>query len=297
VSVVGETKSEPHEAFQVTLSAPVSATLGRTVGQFTILNDDGRAALCRPIVAIPFTVTAQGNYCLVKNLSTSQTTGAAILVNSDFVNIDFKGFKIGGGGAGVGTQALGVSALNRKNITVRNGNIRGFLTGVDISDTNGSSQGHLIEHMLLDGNTYAGAQVKGSGMVLRSNQVVSIGGTTTLGPNANTYGIRSTGFGARLIDNDVTDVVGVGTAQGVAIAVDTGNGAVVERNRIGNSTLGVSWGVKITNSSSVLVLQNRLAVLQNGIDYQNPSTGRFRDNLTSGVSTPFTGGTDAGNNQ
>ena len=26
------------------------------------------------------------------------------------------------------------------------------------------------------------------------------------------------------------------------------------------------------------------------------ATGKFRDNLTSGVSTPFIGGTDAGNN-
>jgi hypothetical protein len=60
--------------------------------------------------------------------------------------------------------------------------------------------------------------------------------------------------------------------------------------------LSSSSGIRISGSSSVLAIGNRLAVFEAGIEYIS-STGRFRDNLTSGVTTPFTGGTDAGNNE
>jgi hypothetical protein len=45
------------------------------------------------------------------------------------------------------------------------------------------------------------------------------------------------------------------------------------------------------------VIGNRLARSDLGIDYAAGSDGRYRDNLTSGVRVPFTGGSDAGNNQ
>jgi hypothetical protein len=299
VGVIGDTIDERNEALLVALSSPVNATLARATGQVTILDDDGRPALCIPILTVPFTITAQGNYCLVRNLSTAQTTGAAITVASDFVVLDLKGFKIGGGAAGPGTETVGVHALNRRNVAVRNGNLRGFLQGVFLQDTSGTfsaSQGHLVEGIRADENTYSGIHVQGRGNVVRRNQVVTTTGTTVFGPNSVVYGIASEGPGGRVLDNDVTDTVGVGTGEGLAIAVDTGNGSVVERSRIGNSSLGNSVGIRIAGSTSVLVLRNRLAVLGSGIEYVS-STGSFRDNLASGVSVPYTGGTDAGNNQ
>ena len=299
VPVVGDSMDERNEALLVNLSAPVNATLARATGQVTIVDDDGRPALCRPILTLPLTITAQGNHCLVRNLSTAQATGNAITVASDFVVLDLKGFKIGGGAAGLATQANGVQAQNRKNITIRNGNIRGFFQAVFLADNSGTftaSQGHLVEAIRADENTWAGIHVQGRGSVVRNNQVVTTTGTTVNGADSTVYGIVSEGAGARLLSNDVTDTIGVGTGDGVALAIGNGNGSVAERNRIGNASLANSIGIHIDSSTSVLALRNRLAVLGSGIVYQG-STGSFRDNLTSGVSLPFSGGTDAGNNE
>ncbi|HEY8150436.1 MAG TPA: Calx-beta domain-containing protein [Vicinamibacteria bacterium] len=301
LSLAGDVLDEVHEAFLVVLSSPVNATLGRSVAQVTILDDDGRAALCRPILVVPYTITAQGSYCLVRNLSTAQASGAAITINSDFVSLDLKGFKIGGGSAGAGTQAYGVYALDRKNVTVKNGNLRGFFKGVYLADDSGTftvSQGHLLQGLLLDENTEAGLHVQGRGTVVRNTQVVRTGGTAALGADSSTYGIFVEGPGARVVDSDVTDTVGVGSGTGIAIGLGTGsNGAVVEKNRMANAVLAAaSSGIRISGSSSVLALNNRLAVLGSGIEYLS-SSGHYRDNLTSGVTVPFTGGTDAGNNQ
>ena len=95
VPVVGDTADEPNEALFVSLSGAVNGILARATGQVTIVDDDGRPALFRPILTLPFTITAQGSYCLVRNLSTAQTTGAAITIATDFVVLDMKGFKIG----------------------------------------------------------------------------------------------------------------------------------------------------------------------------------------------------------
>ena len=69
VQVLGDTADEQNEAFLVTLSSPVGATLGDAVGQGSILDDDGRPALCKPIVTAPFTISTSDSYCLVGNLS------------------------------------------------------------------------------------------------------------------------------------------------------------------------------------------------------------------------------------
>ena len=49
----------------------------------------------------------------------------------------------------------------------------------------------------------------------------------------------------------------------------------------------------------VLVVGNRMATTGSGVVFGAAATGKFRDNITSGVTNPYlgTGGTDAGNNQ
>src|SRR3954467_15509720 len=78
------------------------------------------------ITTLPYTISVQGHYCFDRNLTTAITTGHAITINSDFVVVDLNNFKLGGGSAGLGTNADGIFASNHRNITIRNGNIRGF---------------------------------------------------------------------------------------------------------------------------------------------------------------------------
>jgi glucose/arabinose dehydrogenase len=298
VSVRGDTVDEPSEAYLLNLATPTNATLGDAVGQGTIADDDGRPALCQPIVTLPYTITGQGRYCFVRNLSTNQTTGAAITIDSDFVVLDLKGFKLGGGGAGLGTQATGVLALERRNVTVRNGNIRGFHRAVFLDDQTvdaSASQGHVVEGLRLDENTFAALEIHGTGNIIRGNQVVTTGGTTSSGPNVDIYGVRSRGPGMRVLGNDVSDTVGVGTGSGIAIDL-LATAAVVERNRLANDAAPTaSFGIRVAGTD-IQVVNNRMSLFGSGVFFVG-GNGKYRDNVTSGVGTPYTGGTDAGNNQ
>jgi hypothetical protein len=132
--------------------------------------------------------------------------------------------------------------------------------------------------------------------VLRGNQVATTGGSTVFGPDADAYGIRTDGGGVRVLNNDVTDTRPTGAGAAFAVSVDTAAGAVVEKNRLANSTPATSYGVNVAGGANVLVLANRVSGMSFGIFYA-AATGKFRDNLTTGIATPYTGGTNAGNNQ
>jgi len=257
--------------------------------------------ICTVISSLPYTISAQGSYCLDRNLSTAITTGAAITINVDFVVLDLNGFKVGGGSGGFGTQASGVFALNHKNITIKNGNIRSFFRGVYLHDTSGNftgSQGHMVEDIRADENTFAGIVVEGRGNLVRNNQVVDTTGTTVNGPNSDIFGLQVAGPGSRVINNDSTETVGVGTGIAYGIQLSSADGAVVENNRVSNSTLapGASTAISLSSGDDLLVVGNRMATMDSGVVFVS-ATGKYRDNLTSGVTNPYSGGTDAGNNQ
>ena len=224
---------------------------------------------CTPITSLPAVITVQGIYCFTGHLNTAITTGNAIDIQTNNVILDLNGFKLGGLAAGPGTLAVGISALNRQNITIKNGTIRGFLSGIFLGDA-GASQGHVVEDIRADQNTLEGINVQGSGVIVRNNQVVATGGSTVFGANVNAFGIVVAGAGPRVLNNDVIDTVkqGAGIARGIVFG--------------GNTTGG-------------LAVNNRISVADRGIEYLN-SLGKFRDNVTFGVTTPFTGtGTDIGN--
>ena len=157
------------------------------------------------ITTLPYTVSVQGHYCFDRNLSTAITTGNAITVNSDFVVVDLNNFKLGGGSAGLGTSTVGIRATNHRNITVRNGNIRGFKYGIQINGT--PSGGHLVENNLLDGNTFHGADVFGDSVVIRNNIVTNTGGSTNSSTSYR-YGISSYGLYSLVRDNVVINTFG-----------------------------------------------------------------------------------------
>ena len=89
--------------------------------------------------------------------------------------------------------------------------------------------------------------------------------------NENAWGIRIPSLGGRVLDNDVLTVIPTGIYYGVGIEVGSaGDNALV----VGNRITAAPWGVLFFGGA----------------------IGKYRDNLTSGVSQPFQGGTDAGGN-
>jgi hypothetical protein len=209
------------------------------------------------------------------------------------VVLDLRGFKVGGGAAGPGTTAVGIHALNRHNVTVRNGNVRGFLRGVFLEGS--GSQANVVERIRADGNTLTGIQVMGRSNVVRRNQIVGTGGTTAVA-NANTFGILADGAGARVLDNDVLDTLPVGAGMGYALYVVNAAGTVLEKNRAANSTSVSSAGIFAASGANILMLGSRLTGLNSGVVFSSAS-GKYAGNLTSGVTFPYTAGTDGGGNQ
>jgi parallel beta-helix repeat protein len=251
---------------------------------------------CTAITSVPYTISVPGIYCLTGNLETDMTSGNAITINVNNVVIDLNGRKLGGGAAGAGTEANGIYAYLRKNITVKNGTIRGFYYGVLLDDTSPytTSQGHIIEDIRADMNTAYGIYVSGRGNIIRNNQVVDTGGST----NSNwAYGISVTGPGSRVLNNDVyeTKEQSTGDAYGIYMY---GDGGVVLNNRIGNQAFGTetSYGIYIEYSYNVIVKSNTISRMEWGIAFFSPSTGLYGDNLASGCTSPFVGGTVAGPN-
>jgi len=192
------------------------------------------------------------------------------------VVLDLNGHKLGNLAAGTGTLAIGISAENRKDLTIRNGTVQGFEHGIFLTDTSAdstTSQGHVIENLRLDRNTVTGIFVAGRGSLIRNNQVVATGGATALGPNVSAFGIEVLGPENRVLDNAVIHTFGTGT--------------------------GISRGITFSSDPDGLAVNNRITQAQVGIFYVDPSTGKFRDNLTSGVTNPFLHPTtviDAGGN-
>ncbi len=223
---------------------------------------------CTPITSVPTVITLPGVYCFTKSFATAVATGHLIDIQANNVVLDMNGHRLGGLAVGLGTNANGIHALDRQNITIKNGTVRGFLRGIWIESTS-ASLGHLIEDVRADQNTAFGISVQGVGIIIRNNQVVSTGGTTSLGTNVTTVGIAVVGDGVRVLNNDVHTVTGVGTFAGMGIRLSGSNGALSVGNRITSADFGIAYFT---------------------------STGKHRDNLTFGVATPFSGGTDAGNN-
>ena len=72
------------------------------------------------------TISQPGSYELANNLTAN---GDCLVITADFVTIDLAGFAISGTG---GPGFTAISGGNVEGITVRNGSISGFSTGVDL---------------------------------------------------------------------------------------------------------------------------------------------------------------------
>ena len=87
---------------------------------------------CTAIGALPAVISSPGAYCLTSNQLTNLASGDAIAIEASDVALDLNGFTIDNSAAGPTTTADGVFAANRRNVTIRNGVLRGFGHGVGL---------------------------------------------------------------------------------------------------------------------------------------------------------------------
>jgi hypothetical protein len=222
---------------------------------------------CTVIATLPTTITQPGIYCLTADFTLNMATDVAIRINVANVVVDLNGHTIDNAKAGAATSATGIYGSGIRNVVVKNGVLRGFAYGVFVNDVSPftKSYGWIIEDVRTDRTTHVGLLIWGRDGIVRRNQVVTTGGST-LTPDAT--GIILVGPRHRAIDNDVITVTAPGTSVGIAFGVDSDNGVAIG---------------------------NRITATQYGIHFMEAST-KYRDNLTTLVTLPYTGGTDAGNN-
>jgi hypothetical protein len=149
------------------------------------------------------TIDKPGSYKLVNNLTSSNAIADCLAITADFVTIDLAGFAILGTRGG--TAIRGPSGTG---ITVRNGSIANFQTGVDLSLANGS----IVEGLRVSGFHELGDGIIARGIV-RGNTVsgtfhdgIQATGTVT-GNYASGNGFTGivVGQGSTVIGNTATD--------------------------------------------------------------------------------------------
>jgi YD repeat-containing protein len=300
VPVRGDTLDEDNEAFVVTLGDPVSVHLGKAIAQGSILDNDGRPALCQPIARVPYVISAGGAYCLASDLTFEQPDGEAILIEADHVRLDLRGHLLLGNIGSTATR--GVYASDRTGLVVRNGRLQGFGHAIELlsGSPHQTSGSHLVEKIEVEAASLGGIRVMGRHSVVRAVVVQDTGGgggggSEEGGGGSDVHGIALYGPGVRVLDSDVRNTQGVGSGEGRAIVLDQAPGAVAQGNRLTGD--GAGTGLLVQGSPNVLAVGNRLLFLSEGLRFDEGSSGSYRGNFSSGVANPYQGGSDAGGNQ
>jgi hypothetical protein len=227
----------------------------------------------RYVTAVPYVISQPGHYCLVGNLMTPLASGIAIRIAADFVWLDLNNHALDGSAAGPGTAATGILSEGQKHVTVRNGVVRGFRTGIVLGADTGA-EGLTIEGIHADRNTHAAIRIfaTGAGNVVRSNRVSNTGGTTFLNLTGIT-GIAVAGD-VSVIDNDVVNTFS-------------------SHPQPGNAAYGIFLGGPVGTQFKAVAVDNRVSRSTDVGIQCNDRPGAeviLRDNIVVAAPLPYTGG-------
>jgi hypothetical protein len=257
------------------------------------------------ITSIPYTISAPGTYCFGSNLNSYGTVSISIEVGD--VIVDLNGFTLFGphkdGVIRNSTSPYnGISTLyGSSNVTVRNGRISGFDFAINLgTDT---SSGSLVEDMMIDNTANCAICIHGANNVVRNNIIRATKGD--LGGSydwaGNVFGIyligSATTKGSQIIGNRVmgfAPATGVTTANGVGIFA-SGSDVLVKDNFVEGLSKTNTIGISVSSNggattSNTTVVNNYLIGSGKGIVYTSAG-GMYGWNITSGVTTKYTGGT------
>ena len=148
-----------------------------------------------PISSLPTNITQGGSYYLTANLA---STDNGIIISTNNVTLDMMGFTISGdrGISDYGVEIKGTTNQPLENITVRNGGIRNFGSGVWAKGMNNSR----IEHLIISGNSGTGLFMNGADDFLCNGNMVN---DCTINNNDG-YGISFYGYTGQCNDNTMT---------------------------------------------------------------------------------------------
>jgi Right handed beta helix region len=254
---------------------------------------------CTPVTTLPATLSSPGVYCLTSNLTYSGTADAIVVSASDVV-IDFQQFRLRSTSGN-----NGVLVNSGDDVVIRNGKIDGFASAIRLS----GGRAALVEKMRISQTGNISIVSTANSPIIRENRIDRAGATAiatsgnqvkildndiTFHENNPYYGIGSDGSHALIQGNRMSQV----SVYGITVL---GAGNIVRNNVVNgvdNTVTLIGILTPVSGTSSAIVEGNVLRKGALGISAGPSTTGKYRDNVTHEVTTPYdTGGlTNSGNN-
>jgi hypothetical protein len=226
---------------------PSSGGGGSTGGVITI--DQGRAeaggVTAGDAAGFPITLSQPGSYRLMSNLVLTDPNVNAIEITADNVTLDLNGFSIatpvtcsGSGSAFnctvAGQQGHGIYSINRSFTTVRNGQVRGFRSGVSLG-LNATVERLTVQHAWSAGIVASHHSVIADNMVSSAGVGIALNSGTVRGNS-----VAST-RDAAISATSTTLVIGNRLANVGSYAISTGSGGARD-NLMTNYQFGALYG-------------------------------------------------------
>ena len=221
------------------------------------------------ITSLPITITTSGTYYLSQNFTASFSM-QAILIHAAGVTIDLNGHTITN--TSTSGSVFGIVSVNQPNNTILNGTLVGFNTGI-----------YLL------GYTGPNGPLAGFGELVENVSCVSTSNVAFWSVDSSYTRFKH----CRAI------LTGASSGSGIcAFSISGANGDVIEDcDVMGKTGTAAVTGISVTyNASNNFIVNNRISGVDSGVSCDSSSTCKYRDNLTLGVTTPYSGGTNGGNN-
>ena len=125
------------------------------------------------ISAVPCMIIRPGCYRLTCDLDYSAAAGTAIDIRVDGVTIDLQGFALRNS-SGSDSLATGIGGKGLTKVSVTNGKVRGFQTGIHLQ----AGRNYHVVNMQIEENWQFGMCVEGTDCTIHDNVILDTGGST-----------------------------------------------------------------------------------------------------------------------
>lgn len=256
------------------------------------------------LTTFPAIITTSGTYCLTSSKIVNTPGVVAVTIAASNVTLDFDRWAINGPGWFSDTvSGYGVVVTNNaQNVTIRNGTLVGFKSGILITTNTGSNRtdGLLVDDMSIRSMGLYGIQLGMNSYcdncTVRDSDISNIDANreTDSGGYSGAYGIyfdRSNNL--TITNNVITGVHSRGTLPSYGIYLKGGNYADVEGNLVSdvaNSSTN-DTGILFFSFRNGTALNNRLSYFYRGIRFAYSPYGQHGGNTFYHVTIPVTGGT------
>ena len=241
--------------------------------QNTISGQDGAGV--RPVTK-PTTITESGSYVLLRDITIGES-GTAIVITADNVSLDLNGHAIVGPG---NKQGVGIGIEGVKSISVHNGTIADFGTGIRIA----SAHDVIAENLQIRGEDGGGPPPGEVGLLVLNSRAVILKDNTISRTFLGIF-VRGGGSGGnRIAGNTLTG--GQNGQLGICYNPDgSGNlagpkGDLVYNNLVSRFNIGIQTSVQTFGN---IFRENNIAFFQQAIQEVTAGSNVFEDNTSIAI--------------